>query len=83
MLQAHCLQSFAKQPIRVKDSSAVLNALILLVDRQSMSSSLFPYCLCSLLIAAFWQAKIGQRPSNSYNPDPIGLEFWAQRALKF
>ena len=34
MLQAHCLQSFSKQPIRIKDSSAVLNAIILLVDRQ-------------------------------------------------
>ena len=33
MLQAHCLQSFAKQPIRIKDSSAVINALILLVER--------------------------------------------------
>ena len=34
MLQAHCLQSFSKQPIRIKDSSAVLNSIILLVDGQ-------------------------------------------------
>ena len=34
MLQANCLQSFAKQPIRIKNSLAVINALILLVDRQ-------------------------------------------------
>ena len=49
MLQAHCLQSFAVQPIRIKDSSAVINALILLVDRQchhhtAYSDSLFYNC---------------------------------------
>ena len=62
MLQAHCLQSFVEQPIRIKDSSAVLNALILLVDRQCHH-----HTACS--DSPFWQL-LTDRMTESHTDKP-------------
>ena len=62
MLQAHCLQSFVEQPIRIKDSSAVINALILLVDRQCHH-----HTACS--DSPFWQL-LTDRMTESHTDKP-------------